>query len=88
MDHAFKLYHLGYVQQVCYPKLVLSVSVLDAPMVVADAMSDELQFTPWVRVIRQEPKIDKQRNEFHGVRHYVVDVVHKDYLAVFINEQV
>jgi hypothetical protein len=88
IDHAFKLYKLGQVQQVCYPRLVLSVCVLDAPMVVANAMSDELELFPWVRVIRQEPKTDKQMEQVHGVRHYAVDVVHKDYLSVFVNEQV
>lgn len=88
IDHAFAYYKLSHRQDTYYPKLVLGVCVVDAPMIVADASIAPNTFTlaPWVRIVRHEVKLD-----VHGERvqrHYAVDIVHYGYLKQFIENHV
>src|SRR5262249_6988491 len=54
--------------------LAHAVCVMDAPMILAEALStgSDLTLTPWVRIVRQENPTGPRAR----VQHYVVDVVH------------
>jgi hypothetical protein len=90
-DHAMRTF--GYTggmnsTTVC-PHLILCIAVLDAPMLLvesADRCSDPI-LTPWVRVIRQEPRADL--HTVAGIiRHYGVDLVHIDFFDTFVETHV
>ena len=68
--------------------LVLGIAVLDAPMLLAEVGGDDCQLTlaPWVRVVRYEA-VDGV-HEFDRSQSYGIDVIHKDYLSLFLNEKV
>jgi hypothetical protein len=69
-------------------RLVLAVGVLDAPMIAATVKSGATTLTlvPWVRVSRHEylEGVDK----WHRERVWHVDVVHKEFLSVFLKTHV
>jgi hypothetical protein len=65
------------------PMIVLSVCVVDAPMIVASGTPEapRLSLEPWVRVVRQETIQDVH----HWKRqHYTVDCVHRDFLSAYL----
>jgi hypothetical protein len=69
-----------------HPTLLLSVSVLDAPMVLVThptQVSCPL-LTPWVRVVRQE--VITERGTGDKFRYYVIDAVHIDSFDSYIQD--
>jgi hypothetical protein len=67
------------------PLIVLSVCVVDAPMVVASGTPEtpSLALEPWVRVVHEETV---QQIHHWGRRHYVIDFVHREFLGRYITE--
>lgn len=67
-------------------RLVIGLAVLDAPMigVAADEGEPALEGLPWVRVLRHEYTQEAER--FARDKLWVLDVVHKDYLAPYLGE--
>jgi len=87
-DHALHIYGYRPNSDRVYPRLLISVAVLDAPMLLVEspAQSSHPVLTPWVRVTRQEPNLDQfAEGRF---RHYGVDVVHVDFFDTFIESHV
>jgi hypothetical protein len=85
LDHAARYYKGHDNQEIFYPDLALALCVLDAPMLVAEASpsSAKLTLTPWVRVVRQEARPDRDRST---TLYHTVDVVHRHFLQSFITE--
>jgi len=83
-DHALKRLKPADSPKILFASLVLSLSVLDAPMVLVEnpEKPEDPLLTPWVRVIRHE--VTKDPMSWDPFRHYAVDVVHVDYLDTFI----
>ena len=65
--------------------LALPICVLDGPMVSVQGGPEapRLAMCPWVRVVRQEAV---QERHWMSWRYYVVDFVHRAYLAAFIKD--
>lgn len=82
-DHTTSLYQPWADRPPFLPTLILSVSVLDAPMVLVKSPreADRPLLVPWVRVSRQEAHTDNSRMSY---RYYVIDVVHIGFLDEFI----
>lgn len=68
--------------------LSIGLGVLDAPMVVArsDSNGTKLQLAPWVRVLRHEYSAENER--FNRDQFWAIDVVHRDYIEVYIGSHV
>jgi hypothetical protein len=68
--------------------LVLSVAVLDSPMIAASIGEGKtiLTFLPWVRVLRHEYL--EEADWWQRDRMWAVDVVHKDFLAIYLAQHV
>ena len=67
------------------PLIVVSLCVLDAPMVMATGSPDspQLMLDPWVRVVHQE----SERTGTHWrQQHYTVDFVHRSYLTIYLTQ--
>jgi hypothetical protein len=87
LDHATELYKPPGNQSQIFPLLTLSICVLDAVMLLVedpDRVTDPL-LTPWVRVVRQETRLDQKRYRT-PLKYYVVDVVHVDYFETFLHK--
>ncbi len=74
-----------------YCDLTVGVGILDAPMVgvrVSEAAND-LLYVPWVRVVRHESGEVHQRRypEKHRSRLFAVDVIHKDFLQTYLDNE-
>ena len=67
--------------------LSVALGVLDAPMLVARAETGGtvLELVPWVRVIRHEYANKKYKH--NRDRHWVVDIVHKDYFKQYLESK-
>ena len=83
-DYASSLYTAAGNSPCLYPTLILSVSVLDAPLLLVNSPSKASTpvLAPWVRVTRQEAHPDHHRIRYV---HYVVDVVHVDFFDEFVS---
>jgi hypothetical protein len=69
--------------------LCIGLAVLDAPLVgvrVADDGTTALIGTPWVRVARHE--YDEKLEPFDRDKLWLLDVVHKDFMAVYLRDNV
>lgn len=66
---------------------LVPVAVLDAPMIGAWYLNGEisLAMAPWVRVIRHSTELDRRQGVYRRTR-FAVDVVHKDFLDVYVND--
>lgn len=84
-SHAAGLFGPGERPERIQPTLILSISVLDAPLILVDEPGSSIDpmLTPWVRVVRQEANPNRKTSE-PWYRHYVVDVVHASYFNEFI----
>jgi hypothetical protein len=86
LDHASDRFKVkGEVTQL-FPKIVLCVSVLDAPMLVVEdphRPADPV-LAPWVRIVRQEANPDPKAWDWY--RFYFVDAVHIDFFEAFIQQ--
>jgi hypothetical protein len=87
-EYARKYYKPLNTLPVYFARLVLSICVIDAPLIVAETRVDETNLEPvsWVRAFRQEADPDSSKSV--GLNHFVIDVVRYDYLAQFINQHV
>lgn len=68
--------------------LVIGIGVLDAPMlgVKVEDQKHELISLPWVRVVKHQT--DKNPDFTHKNNLFAIDIVHKDFLAEYINKHV
>ncbi|MFC8688777.1 hypothetical protein [Brevibacillus porteri] len=68
----------------CY--MTLGVAIIDGPMIGVNVNEEgnNIGYAPWVRVLRHEHEEGK-RNKQRG-KHYVIDVVHKDYFNTYIDQ--
>jgi hypothetical protein len=68
----------------CYA--AVGICVLNAPMVVVRSSSDPpaLRLAPWARLVRDEARKDGTQYERSAT--FVVDFVHRDYLATYIRD--
>lgn len=68
--------------------LTIGIGVLDAPMVGVNVghSSNECTLLPWVRVLRHEYLRDRER--YDRSRLLVIDAVHKDFFAQYLNDHV
>jgi len=64
----------------------VAVAILDAPMIGVSVEQSEpiLSMLPWVRVLRHEYLEDAER--FERDRHWVLDVVHKDFFSDYLDK--
>ncbi len=69
-----------------YPRLILNISVIDAPMIFVETPNGKVHptLTPWVRIIRHQTLEEK----YAGYRWEVVDAVHADYFPTYVAEHV
>lgn len=68
--------------------IIIPIVVIDAPMVTAEVRDGEgvkMSMCPWVRVIRREH--DKNEGKYDRDKIVALDVVHKDYLDAYIDDQ-
>jgi hypothetical protein len=86
LDHTVAM-NLPRSSSILYPRVILAISVLDAPIILVEApdkTSDPL-LTPWVRVVRHETTsatIDARIMSLF----YVVDIIHIGFLDTFIQQ--
>jgi hypothetical protein len=73
----------GYTQGPWPLTIALTVAVVDAPMVLARGTPEapEVAMEPWIRLIRQEAPRENPQGTLRG---YVVDFVHREFLASFV----
>jgi hypothetical protein len=86
-DHADGLYKALSQQDHLFPVLLLSLGVVDAPMILVESphrASDPI-LTPWVRVLRQETVEESHSLMRFGQRDYGIDVVHIGFLDEFLS---
>jgi hypothetical protein len=86
-DHARSVYSYGPRYSPVFPRAALSVALLDAPMILIEGPDRVLEpiYTPWVRIVRQEPNVDR----FGGntpFRHYAIDAVHIDFFDDYLEK--
>jgi hypothetical protein len=79
LDHTFQLYKPLERPNRLFPKLVLCLAVLDAPMILVESpeRSSDPVLSPWVRIVRQEARPHSERRG--PSRFYGVDAIHVDY---------
>lgn len=85
LDHASSLYKAREQPDRLFPKLLLLIGVVDAPMLLVESphrASDPI-LTPWIRIVRHESVEDV--HSWQRFQHYGIDVVHIDYLDEFIS---
>lgn len=69
-------------------EMVIGLGVLDAPMIgvrLTDSGS-EFELLPWVRVVRHQPC--RGNNKFERSNVFGIDIVHKEYLATYVEQHV
>ena len=88
-DHAMSLYGTlpSNQDKKLFPTLILNICVIDAPMIVVGNPDNgqSVRLEPWVRILRQEAKPNRNYIRYE---HYVVDVVHRGYLKPFFNTRI
>jgi hypothetical protein len=89
-DHARSVYGYGHGPRysAVFARVALLVAVLDAPMILIegpDRVAEPI-YTPWVRIIRQEPNVDPL---IGGIpfRHYAIDAVHIDFFDKYLEDE-
>jgi len=90
MEQAFKYFTwFGHGRDFRLVTLALGICVMEAPMLLADDRGQprKLSLTPWVRIARQEVVPDAEQGE-RKLRFYAIDVVHEDYLGVFLDKHI
>jgi hypothetical protein len=86
LDHAYVLFKARERPDRLFPKLVMSIGVVDAPMILVESphrASDPI-LIPWVRIVRQESVEDPKSPQRY--RHYGIEVVHIDYFDEFLSK--
>jgi hypothetical protein len=84
MDHAASLYQAREKPTFLRPTLILGIGVIDAPMLVVNNPREPIpSLTPWVRVPRQEARVD---NSWRQHVYYVIEVVHSDFFDEFVSD--
>ena len=87
VDHILAMRAPDQGMPILYPTLVLSVSVLDAPVILVESpdKTTDPVLTPWIRVVRHEaPKTTAKKIETPLV--YTVDIIHEQFLDTFIQQ--
>lgn len=90
-DHASQQYghvFVGPNGRAVSPKLVISLAVLGAPMVLvegSDRISDPI-LTPRVWVVRQEPNLDGRHKG--STKNYAIDVVHVEFPDTLLEQHI
>lgn len=88
-DHAGSIFGHGHGPgySTVFARAAFSVAVLDAPMILVEGPDRTLDpvYSPWVRVIRQEPKIDRLGGDA-PFKHYAIDAVHIDFLDEYLEK--
>jgi hypothetical protein len=72
-----------------FPKAALAIALLDAPMILIEGPDRfvETTYTPWVRIVRQEPNVDPLKGEI-PFRQFAIDAVHIDFFEEYIEKHV
>jgi hypothetical protein len=67
-------------------RVTAPLAVLDAPMVLVETHGEapELQYAPWVRVLRHESPPADRRNTWRAERLLALDAVHRDFLEPYL----
>jgi hypothetical protein len=67
--------------------LVLGIAVVDAPMIAVNVARDStnLEFVPWVRVLRHEPSAEDLTVQAHVGDLFAIDVIHSDFLEDYLS---
>jgi hypothetical protein len=88
-EHASAYYRPTQTHDFYFANLTLCICVLDAPLVIAEGGPEHTKLTlaPWVRVIRQEVTLPTP-GWFRRERYYGIDVVHRDFLEIFLKEHI
>lgn len=88
-DHARSVFGHGHGPEfsTVFARAAFSVAVLDAPMILIEGPDRTFDpvYSPWVRVIRQEPNIDRIGIDT-PFRHYAIDAVHIDFLDEYLEK--
>ncbi len=88
-DHARSVYgHAHGPDNSCvFARAALSVALLDAPMILIEGPDrvPEPIYTPWVRIVRQEPNLDRISGDT-PFRHYGIDAVHIDFFDEYLEK--
>jgi hypothetical protein len=85
-DHARSMNVAGSRDEQLFPKLILSMTVVEAPMLLVESPSraSDPILTPWVRIARLE-SIAKPEG-WERFRYYGIDVVHIDFLDEYLSK--
>jgi hypothetical protein len=69
------------------PCAILCIAVVDAPMLLVEepTRAGDPLLCPWVRVVRREAKRDRKGWSLSPSRLYGIDVVHEEFLKVFLD---
>jgi hypothetical protein len=97
-DHARSVYgHAsgpGYIggrgtATAVFARAALSIALLDAPMILVEDPDRVVEpvYTPWVRIIRQEPNVDRLSGDT-PFRHFAIDAVHIDFFDEYLEKHV
>lgn len=83
-DHAATLFKAREKPDKLYPRLVMPIGVLDAPMILVESpqKASDPVLVPWIRIVRQESV--KDPNSWQRFRFYGIDIVHIDYLENYL----
>ncbi len=89
-DHAKAVYgHMhGRAKDTVFARAVFSVALLDAPMILIEGPDrvHEPVCAPWVRIVRQEPDIDRVTGDA-TFKHYAIDAVYADFFDEYLEKQ-
>jgi hypothetical protein len=87
-DHAWSVYGHGHVPgySAVFARAALSVAVLDAPMILVEDPERVAEpiYTPWVRIVRQEPNL--RPGGANPFKHYAIDAVHIDFFDEYLEK--
>jgi len=88
-DHARSVFGHGHGPEfsTVFARAAFSVAVLNALMILIEGPDRTFDpvYSPWVRVIRQEPNIDRIGIDT-PFRHYAIDAVHIDFLDEYLEK--
>lgn len=84
LDHHRSMWDGTGDQETYWPQLAFCICVADAPLLVASGTPEapQLRNEPWIRIIRQEAT---KAGQFWSTKHYVIDVVSREFLGDFVN---
>ncbi len=88
-DHARSVYGHAHSpdNSGVFARAALSVAVLDAPMILVEGPDRvaEPVYTPWVRIVRQEPNVAPLSGDT-PFRHSAIDAVHIDFFDKYLED--